>query len=73
MITLDCSSRLYQVAERTTKVGWQTASKKPIKVRRMIRAVKFGAAAIRAMQMPQRVMFRASHLAVGTRWMIQFS
>ena len=71
--TLDCSSRLYQVAERRTKVGWQTVSNIPMKIRRMIRAVKLFAAAIRVMQIPQRKMFNESHFAMGTRWRIQFS
>lgn len=68
-----CSSRWYHVDESKTKVGWHTASKAPMNARNMTRPVKLCIAAIKAMQMPQRKMLRESHLAIGTRWMIQFS
>lgn len=73
LITLDCSSRLYQVADSSTNVGWQTVSNTPMNVRRMTRPVKFGTAAMSVIHIPHRKILSDSHLAIGTRCRIQFS
>ena len=58
--------------ESTTKMGWQQASKAPSSVRSTTRPAKLLAAAWNARMEPQRMMFTARYLAMGTRWMIQF-
>lgn len=73
LIILPCSSRLYHVELRITNVGWHAASKAPMKARRITKPVKLLIADIRAIQTPHRKMFSESHLAIGTRCIIQFS
>lgn len=72
-MTLPCSSRLYHVELKITNVGWHAASKAPMKARKMIRPVKLRMAEINAIHIPHKKIFKDSHLAIGTRWMIQFS
>src|SRR4051794_10541583 len=67
-----CSSRRYQVDERTTKAGWHTDSKSPSSVRTVTKPAKDVQAAVQASTVPQAMMEKERYLAMGTRAISQF-